>query len=388
MTQYDIVGAIKIKDGLYLGDEYAAQDLEFIITNKVTQIINCSAKQIPNHWENFDVTYLSYDWQDSDNQIIFDDKDQVVNITYNLIEKTLEKAESILVHSEKGQNRSVCIITAYLMKKYRWGLYKTLEFLHSRRQDLEVKAYFFNQLLTLENKLKKQGVGPRSYNWNELSDRNDQEEILLKNTFLNSKLKQIEEEDMKKDFEKDIGFCQKNEVIQDFDLDSFNIENEQLQQNVNKNKQEGVSQKKIEWVDDKSKGEQQLCVLEIPIFEQCNFNVYNSKQIESFKSIIKGSNKIFQVKFQSLNNINLERNDQALQNQTQSDQFINFTRKKTNFRTKKMEDFNQEKKIIMQKTEQQSQQQQKQEFNIPQTKQLINLKEVNKIQSIFFHFKL
>lgn len=27
------------------------QDLEFVITNKVTHIINCSGKQIPNHWE-------------------------------------------------------------------------------------------------------------------------------------------------------------------------------------------------------------------------------------------------------------------------------------------------------------------------------------------------
>ncbi|EGR28653.1 hypothetical protein IMG5_171070 [Ichthyophthirius multifiliis] len=117
--QYDIVGAVKIIDGLYLGDEYAAQDLEFIITNKVTQIINCSSKQVPNHWQNYDVTYLSYDFQDTDTQVIFDDKDQILNITFNLIVKTLEHAESILVHSVKGQNRSVCIIAAKQVQKIR-----------------------------------------------------------------------------------------------------------------------------------------------------------------------------------------------------------------------------------------------------------------------------
>ena len=35
-----IIGAIKVKDGLFIGDELAAQDLEFLITNKVSSIIN------------------------------------------------------------------------------------------------------------------------------------------------------------------------------------------------------------------------------------------------------------------------------------------------------------------------------------------------------------
>ena len=38
----DIMGAIKIKDGLFIGDEFSAQDLEFIVANKVTHIINCA----------------------------------------------------------------------------------------------------------------------------------------------------------------------------------------------------------------------------------------------------------------------------------------------------------------------------------------------------------
>ncbi len=36
----DMIGAIKIKDGLFIGDEMAAQDLEFVVANKVTHIIN------------------------------------------------------------------------------------------------------------------------------------------------------------------------------------------------------------------------------------------------------------------------------------------------------------------------------------------------------------
>ncbi len=33
---YEILGAVKIKDGLFIGDELAAQDLEFVVANKVS----------------------------------------------------------------------------------------------------------------------------------------------------------------------------------------------------------------------------------------------------------------------------------------------------------------------------------------------------------------
>jgi len=43
-----------------------AKDLEFVITNKVTHIINCAGKQIPNHWEAIGVIYLKYGFNDND----------------------------------------------------------------------------------------------------------------------------------------------------------------------------------------------------------------------------------------------------------------------------------------------------------------------------------
>ena len=42
--EMEILGAVKIKDGLFVGDEFAAQDLEFVVANKVTHVINCAAK--------------------------------------------------------------------------------------------------------------------------------------------------------------------------------------------------------------------------------------------------------------------------------------------------------------------------------------------------------
>ena len=48
MMDDDMIGAIKIKDGLFIGDEFAAKDLEFVVANKVSRVINCCGWQVQN----------------------------------------------------------------------------------------------------------------------------------------------------------------------------------------------------------------------------------------------------------------------------------------------------------------------------------------------------
>lgn len=67
--EFQLLGAIKIKDGLFLGDHFASQDLDFLLTNKITHIINCAAKEIPNHYETAGIAYLSFFWPEADNQV-------------------------------------------------------------------------------------------------------------------------------------------------------------------------------------------------------------------------------------------------------------------------------------------------------------------------------
>lgn len=74
---------------------------------------------------------------------------------FEFIEETLEKSESVLIHSSRGQSRASAVIAVYLMKKYRWTLLKTLEFLNSRRPDLEIRASFIQQLNMFENYLSR-----------------------------------------------------------------------------------------------------------------------------------------------------------------------------------------------------------------------------------------
>ncbi|KRX00626.1 hypothetical protein PPERSA_00853 [Pseudocohnilembus persalinus] len=295
--EYEIVGAIKIKDGLFLGDEYAAQDLEFVVTNKVSRIINCAGKQIPNHWNNIGVQYMTFGWLETDNQIIFDPKDEVLQRTFRFIDDTLNQGDAVLIHSVRGHNRSVCIIAAYLMRKYRWTLYKTLEFLHARRPDLEIRASFFNQLLALENRLSKLGLGAKTYNWKEIAESNlnelENEEILLKNTFLNSKNQEVAEYNDTDDkiVQPKIRWV---DEIQDNNKQSIRNPNQSGFQNL----QHRLSNNSLNR-------------LLIPCYEKCKFRSqrYSSTTTIKYKSIVKGKNMEYEFEppkeqDQSLNNSN------------------------------------------------------------------------------------
>ena len=94
-----------------------------------------------------------------------------------------------MVHSVRGQSRASCVIAAYMMKKYKWSLLKTLEFLNSRRPDLEIRATFITQLGEYEKRLRQTGYGPKTSKWDEISEENrylESEELMLRNTFLNA----------------------------------------------------------------------------------------------------------------------------------------------------------------------------------------------------------
>lgn len=75
---------------------------------------------------------------------------------------------------------------------------KTLEFLNSRRPDLEIRGTFIQQLQQFEQRLGNRGMGPLSFNFNDLSFKGkgfqkelQEEEIMIRNTFLNAQMGQI-----------------------------------------------------------------------------------------------------------------------------------------------------------------------------------------------------
>ena len=182
----EILNISKIKEGFYIGDRISAISIDVIFQFKITHMINATGNQIMNQWESIGISYLTLNWSENPKQILFDNKDEIANRVVEFIDNSLiGKGEGILAHSLKGQDRVCIVVLIYLMKKYKWSLNKSMQYLKSKKQDVDIPSYFFEQLKNFENRLKQRGeLPPRDIPW-EFEELPDPEEKLLRNTYLN-----------------------------------------------------------------------------------------------------------------------------------------------------------------------------------------------------------
>lgn len=188
----EIVNITKIKDGFFLGDEATAANLDVIFQFKITHMINAAGPQILNAWENIGTKYLTLNWYESSTQNLFDPKDEIANRIVSFIDDSFKNGEGFLVHSVRSQNRACLVVLIYFIRKFRWSLKKALDFLRSKKSDIDIPSYFLNQLSNFEIRLTKIGEGPKSTNWNDLGTGLltdiDNEELLIRNTYLNGNI--------------------------------------------------------------------------------------------------------------------------------------------------------------------------------------------------------
>ena len=79
------------------------------------------------------------------------------------------------------------------MMKFNWSLLKSLEFINSRRPNLEIRASFLQQLSTWQQRRAKKGTPQASEAWDKIpmsmeSSPTKKDEIILRNTFINAQL--------------------------------------------------------------------------------------------------------------------------------------------------------------------------------------------------------
>ena len=181
----EVLNIAKIKEGFYVGDKISAISIDVIIQFKITHMINATGNQIMNQWESIGISYLTLNWSESPSQILFDSKDEIANRIVEFVDGSLlGKGEGLLAHSFKGQNRVCIVVLIYLMKKYKWGLNKSMQFLKSKKQDVDIPIYFFEQLKQFEIRLRSRGELTVDVPW-EFEGLKDPEEKLLRNTYLN-----------------------------------------------------------------------------------------------------------------------------------------------------------------------------------------------------------
>jgi protein-tyrosine phosphatase len=143
-----------IADGLYLGDRDAGHDYAFLRKFKITKVVNCSGHALENDWENLGIDYLTYDWVDLASQTILDEDDCVINEIFEFIEDAVQQGQGVLVQSFNGHSRSVCVMAAFLMRRHKWSVHETLEYIHFRCPAINPNVGFLRQLQEYEQRLQ------------------------------------------------------------------------------------------------------------------------------------------------------------------------------------------------------------------------------------------
>ena len=70
------------------------------------------------------------------------------------IDYTLASGGKVVVHCRAGQQRSACVIAAYMMYKYKWDLDKTIEYIKSKKPDAFLNGVnFIGTLRMYKNRL-------------------------------------------------------------------------------------------------------------------------------------------------------------------------------------------------------------------------------------------
>jgi hypothetical protein len=205
--------AVRIKDGIFVGNVTAAHDEDFLTMNKCTHVVNCAGSEVRDLF-NGTIQYLTFQWKDTNSAVcttvMFDSADRNVESAIRFIDKALEAGECVLIHSYFGVSRAPALCAAYLMVKYGWNLDNTLQFMAMAHQDMEIKPYFLRQLRTFakRHEVDVDIFDPRV---DESHFSLDNEQWMLRNTFVNGLVADVQEtHDLYRTASTQIKLCEAN----------------------------------------------------------------------------------------------------------------------------------------------------------------------------------
>lgn len=153
----------------------------------ITHFVNCTNKTMRlDDTDSNDV--LSLKWLKNDVEKVREIFDDLLGKVKKFIDKANDQYESVLVFCISGQTRSLCLVVCYLISRFRWSLLKTLEYLDYLRPYLEIDGEYFQELHEVAEQYEEQNE--LSYTWEndyKSPEEHREEEIIISNTFLNSK---------------------------------------------------------------------------------------------------------------------------------------------------------------------------------------------------------
>ena len=182
----EVITIVKIREGFFIGDKSAGTNLEILKEYKITHIINSTNDKNLNKYEEEKIQYFNLNWSEDPLQQLFELNDENIKKIMKFIDSSYKCGEGILTFSIKCQNRACIVAIIYLIKIYNWSVHKCIQYLQSKKINVSIPNFFLKQLNDYEYKNNLHSKIKKSINWNEENNKKDKEELIMRNTYLNS----------------------------------------------------------------------------------------------------------------------------------------------------------------------------------------------------------
>jgi dual specificity MAP kinase phosphatase len=140
----------EILNGLFIGSESNAKNLEELSSEHIRYIVNVTSHVPLYHSDQFQYYHIPAD--DTQKQNLLDYFDQV----YTFISNAIENKERVLVHCVAGISRSPAIVISFLMRYAHMNMNDAYELVKTKRSIVSPNLNFMGQLLQYEKKLNEQ----------------------------------------------------------------------------------------------------------------------------------------------------------------------------------------------------------------------------------------
>jgi dual specificity MAP kinase phosphatase len=139
-----------IIDGLYIGSESNAKNLEELSSEQIQCIVNVTSHVPLYHSEQLQYCHLPADDSQKQNLLEYFDR------AYTFIHNAIENNEKVLVHCVAGISRSPAIVISFLMRYAKMSMNEAYDFVKRKRSIVSPNLNFMGQLLEYEKKLKQE----------------------------------------------------------------------------------------------------------------------------------------------------------------------------------------------------------------------------------------
>ncbi len=137
-----IPSANEILPNIFVGNHASALSKKFLISNKITHILNCGINLITLFEKDNNFKYLKIPLYDFEYQELED----YVNQTNKFIEEGSNKGNKILIHCGEGVSRSVAICLMYMIIIKKYTFTEALKIMNQKRPCSKPNKGFIKQL--------------------------------------------------------------------------------------------------------------------------------------------------------------------------------------------------------------------------------------------------